>query len=71
MTSHSDSPTAEPRTADEIGQEISEGIRLGGDNRDYTLPLRELLALTALMDEHPEWWERPCFCAECRSCADG
>jgi hypothetical protein len=33
----------------------------------YTLPEADLLALTAALDEHPEGWDHPCLCAECRS----
>jgi len=35
------------------------------------IPTRDLLAITSLLTVHPDWWEWPCFCAECRSYADG
>jgi len=37
----------------------------------HAVPENELLALTARLDEHPEGWDWPCMCAECRSYADG
>lgn len=37
----------------------------------HSVPENELLALTARLNEHPEGWEHPCMCAECRSYADG
>ncbi len=40
-------------------------------NEVQSIPTRDLLAITSLLDCHPEWWDYPCFCAECRSCADG
>lgn len=33
----------------------------------HCISTEELLALTALLDEHPDWWEYPCACATCRS----
>jgi hypothetical protein len=51
---------------------ISEAIRAATWN-DHTHSIREqeLLALTALLDSHPEWWEWPCMCGECREYVDG
>lgn len=40
-------------------------------NETHEIATRDLLAITALLDEHPEWWDYPCFCASCRSYADG
>lgn len=31
----------------------------------------ELMLITEPLDEHPDGWNHPCMCAECRSCADG
>lgn len=31
---------------------------------------RDLVALTIYIDEHPEWWDGPCMCGECREYAD-
>lgn len=28
----------------------------------------ELMKLTEQLDEHPEGWNHPCMCADCRSC---
>lgn len=28
----------------------------------------ELINLTARLDDHPEGWNHPCMCADCRSC---
>lgn len=39
-------------------------------NEVQSIPTRDLLAITSLLDCHPEWWEYPCFCAECRSYCD-
>ncbi len=39
-------------------------------NEIQSIPTRDLLAITSLLDCHPEWWEYPCFCAECRSYCD-
>ena len=61
------SDTDGSKTADEIAREISDGIRHDYGDQQYTLPEKDLVALTALMDEHPEWWDHPCLCAECRS----
>ena len=36
----------------------------------WCIPTDELLKLTEALDEHPEGWEWPCMCAECRSHAD-
>jgi hypothetical protein len=36
----------------------------------HTVSERQLYALTALLDEHPEWWDGPCMCATCRSYID-
>lgn len=35
----------------------------------HSIPARDLLAITSLLQSHPEWWDYPCFCAECRSYA--
>jgi hypothetical protein len=37
----------------------------------YIVTLKELLAVTERLDEHPEGWDFPCHCAECRSYCDG
>jgi hypothetical protein len=49
-------------------EEISEGIyRATWNNKTHAVPEKELLALTALLRECPEWWEWPCMCESCRS----
>jgi hypothetical protein len=35
----------------------------------WNIPTDDLLKITEKLDEHPEGWEWPCMCAECRSCA--
>ena len=60
-----------PDTLALLAQEISDGIRHDWGDQQYTLAERDLLALTAVLPEHPEWWEHPCMCAECRRYADG
>jgi len=39
--------------------------------KQYTigpLTIDELLIITKDEDCHPEWWDHPCDCRECRSC---
>ncbi len=50
---------------------LVESLREDAVTTPHTIPENELLALTARLDEHPEGWEHPCMCAECRSYADG
>jgi hypothetical protein len=37
----------------------------------HAIPEKELLALTALLRQCPEWWEHPCMCESCRSYGGG
>ena len=39
----------------------------GEGNETHAIPTRDLLAITSLLQSHPEWWDYPCFCADCRS----
>lgn len=48
-------------------EQIAAGIRHDWRTGAYAIPECDLIALTALLDEHPEWWEHPCLCAECRT----
>lgn len=47
-----------------------EWLREPGATAMYALPQGDLLALTLTLDNHPDWWDHPCWCAECRSYAD-
>lgn len=38
---------------------------------NYIVTLDELLAITERLDEHPDNWDFPCHCADCRSYGDG
>jgi len=68
QTQHGESLTTEQKISDEISEVIRNDW---GHSGHYVLLERDLLALTALLDEHPEWWDHPCMCAECRSYTDG
>lgn len=35
----------------------------------HVIPDEMLLKVTEPLDMHPEGWDWPCMCAECRSCA--
>lgn len=50
---------------------LVESLREEAVTTPHNVPENELLALTARLDEHPEGWDHPCMCAECRSYADG
>lgn len=50
---------------------LVESLREEAVTTTHAVPESELLALTARLDEHPEGWDHPCMCAECRSYADG
>lgn len=58
---------SEPPAGPNVAEEISAGIRHDYGDQAYTLPERDLVAMTVLLDEHPEWWDHPCLCAECRT----
>lgn len=49
---------------------LVESLREEAVTTTHAIPENELLALTARLDEHPEGWDHPCMCAECRSYAD-
>lgn len=63
MNSPSDVRTAE------TDDESVELLRM--DHTPCTITAGDLMALTVVLDEHPDWWEHPCWCAVCRSYADG
>jgi hypothetical protein len=50
---------------------LVESLREEGCSKPYTLPENDLVSLTAVLSEHPDWWDHPCMCAECRSHGDG
>lgn len=50
-------------------EEIEE-LRGAWNTNPHTLPEADLIALTAGLPEHPEWWDGPCMCATCRSYCD-
>lgn len=49
---------------------LAEALHEEATEHEYTLPERDLLAVTALLDSHPMWWSHPCMCATCRSHAN-
>lgn len=49
-------------------EQICEALHTEEEGHEtVAMPARDLLAITSLLDAHPEWWDYPCFCAECRS----
>lgn len=51
--------------------QTAEDIRDRMGDQEFTLPERDMVALTSLLDQHPEWWSYPCLCASCRSHTEG
>ena len=65
---HADSPEViGPPAAMPTPEELCNALHREEEGHEtQRVSTRDLLAITSLLQAHPEWWDYPCFCAECR-----